>query len=99
MKMVNFNKSLIAAIILATASYANAGALSSSEIKAVRGVLRALNINEAQLSNEEIEVLRNQGDELRSYEKSKSNYLQKASDGLIYRTCGAGSHGGDGDPV
>lgn len=99
MKTVSFNKALITMVILATAPYAQASALSSSEIRSVRGVLRAMSIDESQLSNEDIESLRNQGDVIRSYEKSKSDLLRKASDGSIYRTCGAGSHGGDRDPV
>ncbi|MEK2644015.1 hypothetical protein [Bdellovibrio sp. BCCA] len=99
MKATNLKKTLIAVIVLATAPYANAAALNNAEISSVRSVLRALNIDESQLTNEDIEVLRNQGGNIRSYEKSKSNLLQKASDGEIYRTCGQGSHGGDGDPV
>lgn len=99
MKTVSFNKVLVAMVILAAAPYAQASALSSSEIRSVRGVLRAMSIDESQLSNEDIEALRNQGDGIRSYEKSKADFLKKASDGSIYRTCGAGSHGGSGDPV
>jgi len=44
-----------------------------------------------------IEQLRNQGDAIRNYEKSKSDYLKNTNE--LRLTCGAGSHGGDKDPV
>lgn len=99
MKANSFNKTIIAMVILAAAPYAQAKSLSRSELSSVRGVLRAMNINEAQLSNEDIQALRSQGDEIRSYEKSKSDFLQKASSGEVYMTCGGGSHGSGKDPV
>lgn len=99
MKTSKLNKTLLALITLATASYANAQALNLSEINNVRGVLRALNVDESQLSNADIESLREQGNTIRSYEKSKQDYLRKSKNGEVYRTCGAGSHGGSNDPV
>nr|BFD62391.1 hypothetical protein BdHM001_10720 [Bdellovibrio sp. HM001] len=99
MEKQKINKLLAMAIVLATAPFAHAASLSASEISSVRGVLRALNVDESQLSNQDIEALRNQGNEICSYEKSKAEFQEKALDGSIYRTCGAGSHGGDGDPV
>lgn len=99
MKKQTMNKALVMAVVLATGTLAEARALSSVEVQSVRGVLRALNIDESQLSNQDIEHLRDQGSHLRSYEKAKAEYEQKLRDGSIYRTCGAGSHGGDGDPV
>ncbi|MEN0059319.1 MAG: hypothetical protein AAGB31_10840 [Bdellovibrio sp.] len=99
MKPSKISTVLLAAIALATAQHASAGSLSSVEINNVREVLRALNINEAQLSNEMIENLRNRGQQIRFYEKSKLQYIQKSQNGEIYMTCGAGSHGGDKDPV
>ncbi|AHI05747.1 hypothetical protein BDW_06205 [Bdellovibrio bacteriovorus W] len=99
MKKQTTNKALVMAVVLATGAYAEAQALNSIEVQSVRGVLRALNIDESQLSNQDIEQLKDQGNRLRFYEKSKAEYEQKLRDGTIYRTCGAGSHGGDGDPV
>ncbi|ASD64303.1 hypothetical protein [Bdellovibrio bacteriovorus] len=99
MKVQNFNKVLVMAIVVAAAPFAQASSLTGSELNSVRGVLRAMNIDESQLSNEEIEALRQRGSEIRSYEKSKADLLEDAKDGSIYRTCGAGSHGGSGDPV
>lgn len=99
MKTVTFKRTLIAAIALATAPYSPANALSQSEISSVRSVLRALNVDDSQLSNQDIETLRDSGNATRAYEKSKIDLLNKASEGEIYRTCGAGSHGGDNDPV
>lgn len=99
MKKQTMNKALVMAVVLATSTLAEARALSAVEVHSVRGVLRALNIDESQLSNQDIEQLREQGMQIRFYEKSKAEYEQKLRDGSIYRTCGAGSHGGDGDPV
>ena len=99
MKANAFNKLMIMAVLLATAPYAKAQDLSYSEIQTVRGVLRALSINESQLTDQDIELLRNQGSQIRSYEESKSQLIQKVKDGSVYKTCGAGSHGGDRDPV
>ncbi|MNJ92617.1 hypothetical protein D3C87_102910 [compost metagenome] len=99
MKKANFSKLLVVSVLLAAAPYAKAQSLGSSEIESVRGVLRALNINESQLSNEDIEALRNQGNVIRSYDESKGDLIQKIQGGEVYLTCGAGSHGGDRDPV
>lgn len=97
MKTQTINKLLATMIILASAPYAKAGALSSTEMVSIRGVLRAMNIDESQISNETIEQLRTQGTEILNYEKSKSDYLNNVNE--LKLTCGSGSHGGDKDPV
>lgn len=99
MKTVSFNKLLVTMVILAAAPYAQSSTLAQSELESVRGVLRAMNFDESQLSNEDLEVLRSKRETISSYEKSKAEFLMKVYAGEIHRTCGAGSHGGDGDPV
>jgi hypothetical protein len=99
MKVSSVNRVLMAAITLAAAQYVKASPLSISEINNVRGVLRAMNVDESQLSNEVLEALRNQGQQLRNYEKSKSDFYNKSSEGEINMTCGGGSHGSGKDPV
>lgn len=49
------------------------------------------------LSADDIETVRQN---LQShFQDSKKQLLERAGKGYVLRTCGAGSHGGDGDPV
>lgn len=99
MKTTKMSTVILAAVALAAVQNAQARPLDASEMNNVREVLRALDIDESQLSNQMIEELRKQGQDLKFYDDAKSEYQQKSQEGEIYMTCGGGSHGSDRDPV
>ena len=99
MKLQQINKSAVALILIALAPYANAQNLSENEYSNIRAVLRSLNVKEEKLSNNQIESLRRNGYSEKAYLDMKKAYVNNVVNGAEVLTCGAGTHGGSGDPV
>ena len=96
---MKLNPLTIAAILIAASPFAQAQSLNNYELQNVRAVLRSININESQLSNEDIEKLRSSGEQLRQLEDSRNQLSIGLGSGQLSLTCGTGTHGGGTDPV
>lgn len=101
MKKQSVNKMLVLLAFLTLPSIGQCAALSASEIESVRAVLRGLNVDEASMSNKDLENLRDQG--LTEQSSSEVSMTCDAYPGpnpsKQIMTCGGGSHGSDRDPI
>ncbi len=93
MKKSNLNPALMAAILIAISSTSHAKALTDSDVQTVKEKVQQMSQNVFTPSSEDI-----QNAQAFKSDVSFTSILQQIH-GDIKLTCGAGSHGGNGDPV